>query len=486
MNKQYTRVVLLSILKFTFLLSAIVTIGCKAVGPDYEKPQIEVSQQWHTPLLKGLSSEQTDPNLLSTWWKSLNDEKLSSLIERAIVNNLDLQEALWRVQQSRALRGVEEAGLYPTLNTTGSAKWTRNSKQTADGKTSELYSAGFDAGWELDMFGGVRRSIEAADADLQASTENLRDVLVSLVSEVAINYVELRTYQAQIAAVESSIKSQTETYQITLWQHEAGLEDELATQQARYNLESARSQIPALHSNLEETMNRIAVLLGEQPGGVHSELEQVQPVPTLPESVAVGLPANMLRQRPDVRKAEDELIAQTARIGVATADLYPKLSLSGSIGIEALSLNRLSNNFSNPSNWTLQGGPQASWNIFDAGAIRQNIKAQSALQQQALMQYESTILGALEEVENTLTAYANEQTRRTNLYEATQAAQKAALLAEKEYEAGLADFSDVLESQRTLLSFKNQLAESDGTMTSNLIRLYKALGGGWPCSNAIN
>ena len=484
--KKHSLIILYNTKQILIILLITVLVGCKPVGPNYEKPEMDIGEQWHTPLRNGLTAEQANPHRLVHWWTNLNDDQLTGLIESTIANNLDIKSALWRVQQSRALRGIEQAGQFPTLHTTGSAKWTRTSKETSSGKTEDIYSSGFDAAWELDIFGGVRRSIEAADADLQSNAENLRDVLVSLVSEVAINYVELRTYQAQIVAVESSIKSQSETYQLTLWHYEAGLEDELATQQARYNLESARAQIPPLHSSLEEAMNRIAVLTGCRPGSIHNELSEAKPIPTLPESVAVGLPADTLRQRPDVRKAENELIAQTARIGVATAELYPKFTLNGSIGIEGLSMNRLASNTTTPANWILSGGPQASWKIFDAGAIRQNIKVQSALQQQALAQYESTILSALEEVENTLTAYANEQTRRVNLYEATHAAEKAALLASQEYEAGLADFSDVLESQRTLLSFRNQLVQSDGIMTSNLIRLYKTLGGGWSYSTTMN
>jgi NodT family efflux transporter outer membrane factor (OMF) lipoprotein len=229
-----------------------------------------------------------------------------------------------------------------------------------------------------------------------------------------------------------------------------------------------------MRTGLEEAMNRIAVLMGEQPGKVHPELEKREPIPVTPLKIAVGVPADVLRRRPDIRQAERELAAQTARIGVATADLYPKFTLSGSIGLEALSL-------SNPSTsgWTLSGGPRISWAIFKGGAIRQNIEVHSALQEQALIQYDATILGALEEVENALVAYAEVQQRRQSLSEATQAAQKAVDLAQLKYQAGLTDFNNVLDAQRSLLSFQEQLAQSEGTVTSNLIRLYKALGGGW-------
>jgi NodT family efflux transporter outer membrane factor (OMF) lipoprotein len=284
----------------------------------------------------------------------------------------------------------------------------------------------------------------------------------------------VRTSQVQIAVAEANLEAQSETYQLTQWRYEAGLSDELAVQQARYSLENTRSLIPALRIGLEEAMNRIAVLLGEEPGKVHPELEKQEPIPVTPLDVAVGVPADLLRRRPDVRQAERQLAAQTARIGVATADLYPKFTLNGSIGLEALSLSNLSS-----GTLSFTGGPRITWAIFKGGAIRQNIEVQSALQEQALIQYEATLLGALEEVENALVAYAEVQQRRQSLTEATDAAQKALELAQYKYESGLTDFNNVLDAQRSLLSFQEQLAQNEGNVTSNLVRLYKALGGGW-------
>ncbi len=464
-----------------FLIMAIgfILTGCAAVGPDYSTPETEISQNWHSPLKGGLAEEAMDPNVLASWWTTLNDAQLSSLIERSVAGNLDLKRAQSRVIEARARRGIANADMFPTLNVSGSDTWTRSSKETGTGKTNQLYAAGFDAGWEMDIFGGVRRSVEAAQANLQANEEDLRDVLVSLLGEVALNYIELRTFQARLAAVMESIDTQNETYQLTQWRYQAGLGDELAVQQARYTLESTSAQIPNLHTNLEGSMNRIAVLLGEQPGKVHDELKKNEPIPVPSSNTTVGVPAEMLRRRPDVRRAERELAAQTARVGVATADLYPKFSLSGSIGIEARSFDKLASNASSSDDWFLSGGPRISWPIFTGGAIRQNIKVQSALQEQALIQYESTILVAMEDVENTLVSYANEQTRMANLREATKAAQTAAELAQIKYQSGLTDFSDVLDAQRSLLLFQEQLAQSEGNLSSNLIRLYKALGGGW-------
>lgn len=447
--------------------------GC-TVGPDYVAPESSTSPAWNSELKDGLIGQPTDPNLLASWWTTLDDPQLSGLIERAVAGNLDLKNTQARVRQARAARGVAKAGLLPTVSLNGSDTWSHSRGEMGTGETTELHSAGFDAGWELDLFGGTRRSIEAADADLQASREDLNDTLVTLLSEVALNYVEVRIYQAQLAATQTSLEAQEQTYQLTSWQSQAGLSDELAVHQARYNLESTRSQIPSLRSGLDEAMNRIAVLLGEQPGSLHKELAAPGSVPVCAKEVAVGVPADALRQRPDVRRAERELAAQTARVGVATADLYPRFSLTGSIGMQALSL------VSDTSS-TLSGGPQVTWAIFDGGAIRRNIEVQSALQEQYLIQYESAILAALEEVENALTSYVNEQHRRQALQDAAQAAQDAADLAEYEYQAGLTDFGDVLDAQRSLLSFQNELAQSNGAVTSNLIRLYKALGGGWTC-----
>jgi NodT family efflux transporter outer membrane factor (OMF) lipoprotein len=268
---------------------------------------------------------------------------------------------------------------------------------------------------------------------------------------------------------------------LATWRQQAGLSDDLAVQQARYNLENTRSLIPALRNSLEEALNRIAVLLGKQPGKIHGELTMRKSIPAIPLKIAVGVPADVIRHRPDVRRVERELAAQTARVGVATANLYPKFTLSGSIGLEAVALGNLSSGIS-----SLLGSPRITWPIFSGGSIRQNIEMQSARQEQAMIKYESTVLSAIEEVENIITAYAEQQVRRDSLRLAEEAASQAAELAQKKYEAGLTDFTGVLEAQRSLLSFQEQLARSEGAVVSNLIRLYKALGGGWESLDSKN
>jgi len=466
-------------LRPTFRLSVSLVIlmlaGCAMVGPNYVPPAASVSGNWHTQLKGGLKAETIETRSLASWWTKFNDPELSGLIERAAAGNLDLKKARARVRQARASRGVAWAGLFPVLDATGSATRSSTSNNAGIGTTSNLYAGGVDASWELDVFGGVRRSVEAADADLLATQDDLRGVLVSLLAETALNYIEVRTYQDRLAVAETNLGSQDETYRLTLWRYQAGLSDGLAVQQARYNLENTRSQIPILRTGIEGAMNRLAVLLGETPGKVHAELEERKPIPVPPPEVAVGAPADVLRQRPDVRRAERQLAAQTARIGVATADLYPRFFLSGAIGIQSFSTGNLLSSGSG----VVSGGPGVTWRIFDAGAIRKNIEIQSALQEQYLIAYEVTVLGALEEAENAFTAYAEEQQRRQSLTEATQAAHQAAELAQYKYQAGLTDFTNVLDAQRSLLNFQEALSQSKGKVSANLVKLYKALGGGW-------
>jgi len=449
--------------------------GCTTVGPDYVPPEMSAPPQWTAEMGGGLMAEHTDLQALASWWSTLNDPILTSLVERVIEGNLDLRQARARVREARARRGISEAGRFPTVDASGSARLIRGSEETGSGEERELYAAGFDAAWELDLFGGKRRAVEAAEAGLQASEEDLRDVLVSLTAEVALNYVEVRSFQTRLSVAKANLDAQTETYNITKWRFQAGLATQLDVEQAKYGLEQTRANIPGLQIGLERAKNRLSVLLGQPPGSLDDALAEHKPIPVAALEVAVGVPADALRRRPDVRRAERQLAAQTAQVGVAAADLYPKFSLLGSIGLEALSLGNL---FSADSR-THSGGAVFSWPVFDAGAIRSNIEMQSALQEQALFQYEAAVLTALEEVENALVAYAKEQHRRASLTEGTRAARNAVDLAQSQYSSGLIDFNNVLIAQRSLLSFQDQLAMSDGEVTSNLITLYKALGGGW-------
>lgn len=456
-------------------LLVLLFAGCAAVGPDYVRPDTPLPESWQAPVEQGLAKGEPEPAEMARWWSSLHDPFLTSLIERAVAGNNDLRNATARVREARARWNISRAGLFPSADASGSMTKRRGSEDTGSGTETDLYAAGIDASWELDLFGGVRRSVEAAGAELEAGEEDLRDVLVSLVSETALNYVEALSLQNRLSLARANLASQEETYDITRWRFLAGLTTELDVEQARFSMEQTRAQIPLLQIGIEQAGNRIAILLGQYPGSLRHELAEERPFPVPPPGVAVGIPADILRMRPDIRRAERQLAAQTARVGEATADLYPKFRLSGSIGLEALSLDNLFRSGSR----TYGISPGFSWNIFDAGRIRQNIEVQSSLQEQTLIQYEQAVLTALGEVENALTAYAQDQLRMSSLTEAAQAAQRAEELARSQYASGLIDFQAVLTAQRSLLSLQDQLASSRADVLSDLIRLYKALGGGW-------
>jgi NodT family efflux transporter outer membrane factor (OMF) lipoprotein len=473
------------------LAAALVGLtGCK-VGPNYKAPQTAAPANWTSAMSGGLSKAAADTNLLARWWTMFKDPTLSELIERARVGNLDLKQAEARVREARAHRGIAKAALFPTVGANASASRSTSGNESGSGVTgnlgtgatgnlgsggtSDLYAAGFDASWELDLFGGKRRSLEAATASWQASVESMNDVMVSLLAEVALNYVEVRSDQALLSITESNLTTRSETYDITRWRHEAGLTTQLDEEQAKASLEQVRAQIPTLRTSLEQAKYRLAVLLGQPPGALNEVLAEAKAVPVAPADVAVGVPAEALRRRPDVRSAERKLAAQTAEIGVAEAARYPSFSLQGSIGVESLAFA----NLYSASARAAQGAAQAAWTLFDGGSIRQNIKLQTAMQEEALSFYESTVLGALQDVENSLVAYANEQGRRDSLAAAVQSSQNAFELARYQYSSGLVGFQTVLDTQQSLLSAQDQLAISEAKVTSNLISLYKALGGGW-------
>lgn len=448
--------------------------GCASVGPDYQAPVASVPEAWQSALGPGLSAMAYRE---VAWWDAFADPLLRTLIETAITANLDSRQAMAKVREARARRGISQAAQFPGLDASADAS---RSKSSGSATTRAWYAVGFDAGWEVDIFGGGRRAVEAAGAEVDASREALADVLVSLTAEVALNYLDVRTFQARLAVAHGNLALQEQSLALTEFNQQAGIGDERALAQARTNLENSRAQLPGLRQGLEEAKNRLAVLTGQAPGSVHGLLAAEAAIPTVATSVAVGIPAETLRRRPDIRRFERQLAAQTARIGVATADSYPKFRLLGSIGLESMQATEL---FSSASQtWRL--GPGISWNLFDAGAIRQNIEVQSAIQEQYLLAYEGAVLAALEEVENALTAYAQEQLRRERLLAAVAAARQAEELAAQQYQAGVVDFIVVLDAQRSLLAYEDQLAVSAGTVSANLIRLYKALGGGWPVPGA--
>jgi len=457
------------------LLSVVLLSACATVGPNYSPPEMKTPDTWQQDVAGATADKKLQQEILAKWWTTFNDPVLSGLMEGAVTGNLSLKQALNNVRQARIQRGITDTDRFPTVNATGSAGRTYSNDMKGDFSGTNNFSLGLDASWELDLFGGVKRSLEAADANIEVSQESYRDVLVSLLAEVALNYVEVRSYQSQLSVAESNLKSQEETYNITKWRYQAGLTTGLDMENADKNLEQTRSQIPSLQSSLEQAKNRVAVLLGSEPGALDSELDEYKPVPVAPNEIALGIPADLLRRRPDLRKAERDIAAQTAKIGVAEADRYPKISLSGNIGLSALGLGDLFNSDS------LSTGASSgiSWPVFNAGKIMKNIDLQWAVQEQKQIAYKAALLTALEDVENALTSYSNDQVKRVSLIKASGSAERAAETSRAQYSSGLIDFQSVLEAESTLLSLQNQVAQSDAQVITDLISLYKALGGGW-------
>ena len=455
--------------------------GCVSlvtVGPDYTPPETKMPDAWHQAATKGLAEGRAD---LQTWWVTLNDPVLDNLIRRAGKGNLDLKGAVARILQARASLGIESGQQFPQIDGAGSFERSRTSEGIEVGvpppqdNPDNFAELELDATWEIDLWGRIKRSIESADAALDASTEDYRDVLVLLFADVATNYVEARTLQARIRLARNNVELQRQTLQLTKDRFKAGISPLLDVRQAELNLATTESSIPPLKSSLAQAINRLGVLLGDYPSTLYAGLAQPVPIPVPPDDVTVGLPAELLRQRPDIRRAERALAAQTAQIGVATADLYPQFSLFGTLGVSAVDAVK----FFASGNVTYSFGPQFSWNLFAGGSIRSNIDAQDALTKQALLRYENTVLQAVEETENSMTAYVQERDRRGSLARSVTAAQESVKLVETLYKTGLTDFQNVLDMQRSLFQQQDQLAESEGDVTQNLISIYKALGGGW-------
>lgn len=449
--------------------------ACAAVGPDYAPPAADAPAAWSRLEAGRPAVVPASPGDLSRWWRALNDQLLIRLIDEALMASPDLRQARASLREARARRMVAAAGRLPEVTAAASARRGTASEEAGSGDTSDLFSAGFDAGWEIDLFGGVRRDVEAADADLQAAEANLHATRVALAAEVALNYVELRGLQQRLAIARTNLASQTETLQLTVWRAQAGLVSSQDVEQARSNREQTRAQIPSLETGLAEAEHRLDILLGRAPGTLHARLAVQGNLPAMPAKIAVGIPADTLRQRPDIRAAERQLAAETARVGVAEAARYPSFQLSGSIGVEALSLEALAG--SSAATSSLLAGITAP--VFDAGRLKSQVEIRDAIRDQAAIAWEQAVLAALQDVENALVALGRTAEREQALAAAAEAAGNAAQMARQQYSAGLIDFQAVLDTERTELSVQDSLASSrtDGLLA--LIQLYKALGGGW-------
>jgi len=458
----------------------LVLAGCASVGPNYTLPELTLPDAWHAAAVEGLDTGEAN---LQTWWTGLGDPVLEDLIRRAETANLDLRLAVARIREARARLGVASGQKVPVIDVSGSVS---GSQQSDEGPLEplarlipggfdamELYDVGFDASWEIDVFGRIRRSVEAAGAAYDASVEDHRDVLVALLAEVARTYVDVRELQDRISYAETNAEAQRASFDLTRDRYDAGATSEIDVAQAESNLRNTEAAIPSLEIALRFALNRLAVLLGETPGTLDAELSAPGSIPQPAAELVAGVPAELLRQRPDLRGAERRLAAQTALIGVATADLYPRFSLSGFFAVQATAIGDLGDG----TTWGIS--LPIRWNLFDRGRIRSAIQVEEALAEQALVAYERSLLFALEEVENALTAYALERKRRDHLAGAVAASQRTVELADIQYRAGLTDFQNVLDAQRFLTQQQDLFAGSEGQLVQNLIALYKALGGGW-------
>lgn len=454
---------------------SLVLAGCM-VGPDYTKPAPRVPAQFSE--LPGDSKVAGEHPDFAGWWQTFQDPVLNALVDRAVQSNTDLKIAQARVREARALRTLVTAEEYPAVDASGAYTRIRSSENASNFSSSpwkDLFQLGLDASWEVDIFGGTRRSVEAATADLEASQENLRDVVVSLLAEVAVNYLDLRGNQRRITIARDNIEVQRQTLVLTRAKFQAGLSSELEIAQAEAQLSSTESRVPQFESASRRAIHRLGVLLGMEPGALLDELSVAVELPVTPPEIPIGLPSDLLRRRPDVRRAERQLAAATARIGIATADLFPRFILTGSAGWQSYNASDLIS----PHSQAFSFGPSIRWPIFDAGRIRANIQVQNARQEQALVQYEKTVLTSLEDVENSLVSYSREQVTRGYLSQAVDANQRAVEIANELYTQGLVDFLNVLVTQRNLFQLQEQLSLSEQAVCTNLVALYKSLGGGW-------
>jgi len=463
------------------LLAAGSMAGC-TVGPDYHRPPSNPPAQWSESLSDGESKGSPS---IATWWKDFRDPELDSLIDRAVHSNLDLRIAEARVREARAQLGIVDADFWPNVDASGSyARARESANQPVLGQfalppsvdlENDVYQAGFDASWEIDVFGGTRRAVEAADANIAGAVYSRQDVQVTLVSEVARDYVEARGYQQRLAIAQQNIKAEQDAVTLTRDRYKKGLSNNLDAEQATTVLAQTEAEVPLLENGLQASIHHLGVLLGQPPGTLLTELATKAPIPVKPPQVPVGLPSDLLLRRPDIRNAERLLAAATAQIGVATADLYPKFSLTGDIGLESVSTSE----FFTSGSRLFSAGPTVQWRIFDAGRIWSNIRVQNARQEQALATYEKIVLTSFEDVENALVAYAKDQTRRVSLEQAVTASQSSLEISRQLYANGLTSFINVLDAERSLYQSQDDLVQSDQTVTEDLIALYKALGGGW-------
>jgi NodT family efflux transporter outer membrane factor (OMF) lipoprotein len=483
------------------LLTLLALAGC-TVGPNYVAPHAETPATYkgvptaaspNIDIPSQAQASEPDP----AWWHAFGDPQLDDLIARAVAGNLSLRQAVLRIAEAREQIVQARAAGLPTISGSASAKRQQLGLQgildaqhvnnsLGDSSTASaalgsltqpvnLYQADFDASWELDLFGQIRRSVEASNAQAQEDLESRNDALVSLEAEVARTYLQLRGAQRISQTIQDQIRIAQASVDVTRERSEHGLAPRADVDNATAQLGTLRSQLPQYDSQAEQAMNALAVLVGEVPGSLDGELSAVRPLPALPAVIPVGVPSTLARRRPDVRKAEATLHAATANIGVSVAQLFPSVSLTGQFGLrntQANYLTRWASHF-----YTF--GPSVSIPIFEGGQLRANVRIARAEQASAVLNYRQTVLNALQDVENGLVGYRNDQARTRALHDTLGAQQSAFDLANSSYRQGITSFLNVLDAQRQLSQAQEQLAQSDVQTSMDLISLYKALGGGW-------
>lgn len=456
------------------LLPALALAACATVGPDYAPPETTSAGEFAT----SGRDDFTAATVESQWWSRFEDPVLDALVQRALAANHDIRVATARVREARAIYRDVALDRAPSVTTSAAARYEQLSASQAPGLTREereldTYALGFDAFWELDFFGRVRRAVEAADADAAAAEAGLRDARVSVVAEVARNYFGWRGAAQRLAVARRNLENQTKTFELTEVLLEAGRGTELDTARARAQLNATAAVIPLLELAAKEAEHRLAVLLGERPGALALPLpENLAP---LAGSFPIGSPAELLRRRPDIRAAERLLASATARVGVATADLFPRVTLTGFLGFVAGRTGDLGKSASEA--WF--AAPTLTWAAFDLGSVRARLRASEARADAALAQYEQTVLRALEETENGLVGFGRQRARLVSLREAAQASGRAAELARLRFNEGVSDFLALLDAERTLLDAEDRVAQAETETYTALVAVYKALGGGW-------
>jgi multidrug efflux system outer membrane protein len=453
------------------LVVAATIAGC-AVGPDYKKPESKAAATFAAAEPATYSPEQAQ----AQFWKQFDDATLDQLVDDALNANHDLRIALGRLAEARAARHQALYDFAPTV-TANAGHQTQKFPLVQSGFpfTASYYDTGFDATWELDLFGRVRRENEAARADLQGTEANLQDAQVSVVAEVARTYFELRGEQFQLAVARRNVENQQATFQVTDARLKAGRGTEFDTSRAQSQLSTTLSTIDPLEASVSRAIHRLGVLTGRDPNALQDLLSPAKDLPGLPKLTAVGDPAAMLRRRPDIRVAERQLAASNARIGVAVGDMFPKVTFTGSFGYDASSLNGMGTSASR----AYSIGPSISWAAFDLGRVHAQVGGARARTDTALAQYEKAVLNALEETENALVTHARTRDQLIHATDAAQSSAAAAKLARVRYEGGIVDFLEVLDAERTQLEAEDRMAQTRTDAATSLIAVYKALGGGW-------